>query len=585
MNSRGLVFSVAIICLAPLKLLGWGAGHDPLNELAAELLVGVVPPESTANIVKWSHTPDDFTPWAKLTHFEVSPVDLETLAAYQLTSPYSLHAPRGQAVTFILLVNAFRDGDAGRIAFWSACMLHVLADEAACNHDPLIHYATYGFQGGYRLKTGPGVGLDFAEVARGAEGRALVRRLAAEQPARSLPADPDEALLTIMLSGLESNAFMTRRGSTIAGSFAIDAKPERLTAARTALAELGVYGAVHGRDVIRAALAFAKAGKVPTLTPQLEAEYEKRKAAYAATRPLSDDSLYADLLPHQAADGQAAVGLLVEPSLTMNKARFSFGGKLITAAAARSLHLANVPFRLLDVRTPESGKALDHRTIPVLFVCAGPFQVEKAVRDALTAYAAAGGRFLWIGGEHGQMLGHLSKALVKAAPDDLPVSNRYGQDTPLAATVRFRFCGGLRDALGDRLYRFVHNPNTQAGWQTPRCGYVLAPTADIMVLAEMYPTAPEPSAAEPIEATQPGNVSATEPPRAASAIPLAGAWLGKDETAKAIFIPEYLVAPYLLSDEGTIPDLSRPTLDEVGTRVLSACLKLFPPTAGEVFQP
>jgi hypothetical protein len=59
-----------------------------------------------------------------------------------------------------------------------------------------------------------------------------------------------------------------------------------------------------------------------------------------------DDFLYADLLKTQAPDNQSAIGVLVEPSVTMNAAHFSFGAKLITASAARSMHIAGVPYRL-----------------------------------------------------------------------------------------------------------------------------------------------------------------------------------------------------------------------------------------------
>jgi hypothetical protein len=262
---------------------------------------------------------------------------------------------------------------------------------------------------------------------------------------------------------------------------------------------------------------------------------------------LSDDSLYADLLKTQAPDDQSAIGVLVEPSVTMNTAHFSFGAKLITASAARSMHLAGIPYRLVDVRSLEK-RALNPQETPGLVICAGPLNVGQPIKDALAAYAAAGGRFLWIGGEHRGMLGKLSENLVKADPAMLPVSNQYGQDTPVAESARFRFLAEFAEALGEQPYRFIHNPNTKAGWQVPRCNYLLRPAEDITVLAEMH---------------LPDNT-----------LPVAGAWMGPDGKAKAIFIPEYLIAPYVLSDEDTIPDLSRPTLDQVGTRILSASLAM-----------
>lgn len=85
-------------------------------------------------------------------------------------------------------------------------------------------------------------------------------------------------------------------------------------------------------------------GTTPKLTSQLEAEFEKREAAQVAIRPLSDDSLYADLLKTQAPDDQPAVGVLA-------------------------------------------------------------------------AYSIAGGRFRWIGGEHGGLLGKPSENLSRPTLD------------------------------------------------------------------------------------------------------------------------------------------------------------------------
>ena len=65
---------------------------------------------------------------------------------------------------------------------------------------------------------------------------------------------------------------------------------------------------------------------------QLEAEFGNRKAVQAATRPLSDDSLYVDLLKSQAPVNQSAIGVLVEPSITMDAACFSFGAKPSSSA-------------------------------------------------------------------------------------------------------------------------------------------------------------------------------------------------------------------------------------------------------------
>jgi hypothetical protein len=121
----------------------------------------------------------------------------------------------------------------------------------------------------------------------------------------------------------------------------------------------------------------------------------------------------------------------------------------------------------------------------------------------------------------------------------------------VAGTVRFQFLAEFQEAPGAHPYRIVHNPNAKAGWQVPRCSYLLRHAEGVAMLAEMH--LPD------------------------KTLPVAGAWMNPGGKATAIFIPEYLIAPYVLSDEDTIPDLSRPTLDKVGSRMVSAALTLLGP--------
>ena len=56
--------------------------------------------------------------------------------------------------------------------------------------------------------------------------------------------------------------------------------------------------------------------------------------------------------------------------------------------------------------------------------------------------------------------------------------------------------------------------------------------------------------------------------------PVAGALLDSKGTAKIIFIPEYLIAPFLLSDEDTVVNPARLQLDKVGREILISSIKL-----------
>ncbi|MBG88529.1 MAG: hypothetical protein CMO80_16735 [Verrucomicrobiales bacterium] len=181
-----LIMILAVLGSAT-PLFAWGPGHDDVNRIALARLPGeikaLLSPEDRKAFVADSHAPDDFTPWAEYERKKgraIDPRDLATLADHNLKTPYALHSAKGQAVNFILLHRALKDRDGSRIAFWGACLAHTLADEAACNHDPLIHYLTYAFTSGYGMKFGKAGMLDFGELCRSPEGYALAVNTFAE---------------------------------------------------------------------------------------------------------------------------------------------------------------------------------------------------------------------------------------------------------------------------------------------------------------------------------------------------------------------------------------------------------------------
>ncbi len=539
-------FAVGIVPV----VFGWGGGHDTLNEFAAELLPepvkAVVPEAARRDIARFSHSPDDFTPWEKLDKVTIHPDDLAVLLAHNMKHPYSLHSAQGQAVNFILLTRAFQAQSPERIAYWSACLLHTFADEAACNHDPLIHVITYAFREGYKLDLAPTGVLDFAQVSRTAADREIVHAMLADYQPSVLSDDPQEALVQIMLHGLAANEFMTQRGARIAGTFARTASPEQLADGRAALAELGGYGVRTGADAIWTAYALAAKGRVPDLTPAVEQQYQARAKAFLAQRPLAHDSLFAEFL---APVGGPAIGVLVEPSQSMNHARLGFSGKYLSAAIMRTLRGAGTACRLVDIREADFPSP---EQMPVAILCAGGFNDAPTV-EHLRAYAAQGGHILLIGGEHRDVLGELSAGLGKAPEARLPVTAKYGQNNAdYLAALRVQFTGGLEAELGTEPYPFRHNPDTKAGWQKPRCDYVLTtPQPEVQILARL----------------QDGEQT----------FAIAGLLVDAQGKGTAAFLPEYLVSPYLLTDSPALDDPSRLELDEVGRRLLLQVVKRLSP--------
>jgi len=547
------VFSVVL--LQSEALFAWGPGHDHVNRLGLTILPAEIrdqlPDDVKEKVVRLSHVPDDFTPWDKWSEqgLTIAPADMKLLNAYKVKHPYALHSAKGQAANLILLSNAFKDKSPERIALWMACLFHTHADEAAANHDPLLHYMHYAFKGGYKIKLGKGIGLDFANIAREEDSQAIIQALLDSAEPTVLSDQADEALVNVMMSGLADNAYLTRRGSTIAASYAQNPSNKTLEEARKALAELGVYGAARAADSIVTAWHFAQMNADLELTEEIESEYAKRKAEYLKHRPLADDSLFTELLKAETRE-RPAIGVLVEPSISMNKGKLAFSSKLLSASIMRTFLHAGTPFRFVDIRDLESKPLPSPEEMPLLVVCAGKFYVSEPGRKHLTAYLEAGGKVTWIGGEHKNMLGKLSECLEKADGDRLPVSLKYGKQSPIWETVRFRFDKNLSQDLAENEYGFTRSPNTKAGWQVPKCPYVIKATddSDIVILASMR-----------VDQQQ---------------TPIAGALLDSKGKAQIVFLPEYLVAPYVLSDEDSIADPARPKLDKVGREIMMSSVEL-----------
>ncbi|MDF1859942.1 MAG: hypothetical protein P1U87_06985 [Verrucomicrobiales bacterium] len=537
------------------SLFAWGPGHDDVNRIALDQLpegiAALLSAEHRKAFVEESHAPDDFTPWEEYEEKKgrtIDPKDLATLAAHDLKTPYSLHSAKGQAINFILLHEALKDRDGNRIAFWGACLAHTLADEAACNHDPLIHYLNYAFTNGYGMKLGEAGLLDFGHLCRTPEGMALAVKTLAEDSPQRLGEEPEEVLGEIMMHGLKANQFMTERGVRIASAFDLELTDDVLADSRVALAELGAYGARTWLEAITTAWALIKEGKPdPVITPELLADYQVRHADYVAARPLEADALYAPWLKLQAEANVPAVGVVVEPSVSMNKGGLSFGGRFLAPAIFRELHNSKIPFRVIDAREP--GGSLDVGGTPAVIVCSGGFHNGELVR-ALKTYTDAGGNLLLIGGEHRDLLGPLSQTLTKAEPGTLPVTSGYGQNNlEVIDKISVRFCGPLAEGIGGEAYRFLHNPDTKAGWQKPKCAYRLKEEFGAEI--------------EPLAKTELDGRSQ-----------FVAAVCRLDGTARFVFLPEYLIAPYLLTDDPEFSSPARPQLDRIGSTVLSTALQL-----------
>lgn len=549
------IIKLALVCLLALpgEAGAWGSGHDDvvreiLERISPDLRATFTPEIEKEAIQHSSHYPDSFEPFLA---GEVGEDALVRLSAAGMKVRYDLHSERGMAATFIELVEALRAKDAARSAHWIATLSHVIADMAACNHDPIVHTATYGWAD-WNL-TLPGGGgfsslrplLDLAATARDHEGGGevfdrVIEGILLEDDQR----DATKALVEVMLYGQEGAAYCSRRGVGILEG-AVGWIDRKDVAARDTLwlnmSELGAWAVVRTLRDLEVASRFARNGTSVTLTPEIESAYEEGVERIQRERPLEDEALFAPILHELAPDQQAAIGVVVEPSWAMNGAMFGFASRVLSVAIARTLKDAGRSYATLDVRAILAEGFPVPERLPQVVIVASSFASYHALKsgvfdDRLADYLKRGGRVLWITGNSPpapKSLAPLHRVMKRAdAKSRLPVPDES-------------FVGASLDVTGvEPPLRVAHSPITAAGWQQPFCPWFYEPGGAVDL--------------EPFVTIKAGDQS-----RVVGVI---------SRDRKILTLPVYAMTPHLLEGGGAITVPHEPALDPASGRVLFASL-------------
>jgi len=537
---------IPVLCFFLISsiLFGWGAGHNDQVSLVLKLLPEEITeffPEYMKEkmIKKYSHYPDSFS---KIDQDILNEEDKKLLEKFRIKVRYNLHSPIGKTISFILMTEGFKEKNIKKAAIFMCALTHAIGDESACNHAPLVHVLTYGFNQ-YNIKKGKGL-LDFSQV----KDKELIEKLTKGFSVKKISDDGEKTLREIMIAGVKMNSYMIQRDVLIAKTYNYKLTEEERKQGMKALAELGVEGAKFAADVIYTSWIYSKKGKIPILTSGLIEEYKKENKKYLMDKPLIYDSIYKDVILEEWK--YPAIGVLVEPSRRMNECYFSFSSKVIQSAIMRVLKKEKKPYKCIDVRELIKGEKIDKKKIPVLVICAGSFSVPKNVKEEIKRYTQEGGKLIWIAGSS-KGVGKLSEFLKTAENKFLPVTRKYGNlHKEVINRVNVYFENELKDVFGSGPYKFINNPNTPAGWQKPYCAFYIEEGAkNIKILAKIETD---------------GKI-----------LNVAGYLCDEEGNPVSVFIPEYLISPFLLVNEDTTDyDFSKPILDSVGKKIILTLIKI-----------
>jgi len=453
----------------------WG-GHDVVaraivERLPDELLEKIDQPETLRKaIVQWSGYPDSFDgfePEAEL----IGPGGLALLERHNVKRRYDLHHDWARPVIWLALVDALRGERYKTALFWIAVLSHSTSDMSACNHDPIVHVATYDWSQIDLMLPG---GQPFGRVAGRLHLKTATetdddkRLFAATVDSMLLADDGRDArrtLFNIMLYGHRGAGFCAERGYPLLKAAFDDAQTgneEHRLARNRYLAELGAWGVVSTLRDTEAALRLAKTEFAVDM-PELQADYRTAVAEWVAGRPLADEALFKPVLRPVDAETRDAVGVVLEPTWRMNEASLGFHQRVLAVAACRTLADIQHAYATLDVRQLQH-TVPDCRRTPVILMIADRLRSYagidgKRIEANLAAYRASGGHLVWIGE-------HIPQAVFPelGAPSTAKLPEQWPNEPAEVAKCELSLAGTASPA-----WPLLRSPQTPAGWQRPAC--------------------------------------------------------------------------------------------------------------------
>ena len=453
----------------PSLAFGWGAGHDAVARAVAsrlpqpwcERLQGVTLQQFCAD----NHYPDSF----ELFPVErVGPETLDYIRGQGITKRYDLHSDKGRAVAFCMLTRSIKENQPDRALLWLACLAHSTADMAACNHDPVVHIATYGWctaEWGMKLPGGRAFSkvtpcLDLSWVEKEPWAEAVFERQSDACALKDCGESAAAELLEVMLYGVRG-----AEGCAPHGPLVLSAAAEWVVAAdrhageRLAeeLSALGAWAVARTLRDFQVAVRLASAEPVPEVTPAVLARYETEMDAFVKTRLLPSDLFTQSALTPSGMKGPG-IGVLIEPCWRMDEGLFGFGDRVLAVQTVNTLRRRGKNAELVDVRQfLDKGAEMPTLIVPAQRCASYRTLKTETLNKQLRAFLDAGGKVVWVGG--GKPLAALCRGMPK---DFLVKGDGNAWPVPLG-----KFRSGKLSVAGGAEWSLAHSPEGSAGWHWP----------------------------------------------------------------------------------------------------------------------
>ena len=447
---------------------GWGTGHDTVARAVRPYLspdenAYLEDPAHMKAYLHAAHLPDLAPAWSN----DFTAADRELLLARGEKSTYAMHHRHGYWFAFTRLVDAIRAKDVGRMLMWKMAIGHTLADMTSANHDPLIHVVECGWgpRGSNVLKL-PAFDLSWVETREDTKKHFFDCAAALAIPAVDPKMTLEEALLTF--AGYESEGLVNFRDQVklLESAAEFEADPSDAAALRYGeqLGSLGLWGVRSTVRMIRIAEMIAARGDALDYDQkELDRKADAEWALYTKRRPIADDEMVRPFLPNGR---RSKVRVLYDPLGRFGSGPISILDRFLSVHVAGSLQ-ALVPEAnpsVLDIRELHD-RGVDPKETPVLIVFGtyltnwGYLRADTLTRQIL-AYAKAGGKLVWVGGNIRPGLADEVRQTIRTAPRDSYCKPSY--PIPFEDYVKSTLVWTGSDRKGEWTYR--RRPIGDVGW-------------------------------------------------------------------------------------------------------------------------
>lgn len=395
-SAKWAVATSAAFVFAAQGAFAWGTGHETVARETLKLLQGewgerLRTGEGGKVFVSSSHAPDD----QKTLFSDRAEYIDETLRA-RLTPQsgkepvmYRFHEADARCELVLAMSRAMRDGNDKAVGFLLGCFNHSVADTVSANHSPLLQLVTYNWKA---------LGLadrveDDCSMLESSPGRMAVFDRVSRSVCKKIPRmspEPQSEFDAAYADELAGPNFFRFDSDICAGG---DASVE-------AFALEAAYAVRRTVAALLAAESFSRLPEEPVFDKALtERRFRERATAALSARPMGADSITAGVLPKPG--HVPSVGVLYDPTGYWQRGIVYMVNRTLAVQIAATLKKRH-DAALLDIRDVIKN-GVPAGVEVVVAPCNGlgdhfGFSARKLV-SALEAFAARGGRLVWVGGK------------------------------------------------------------------------------------------------------------------------------------------------------------------------------------------